>query len=532
MVVKRTSSFRSKNKENPFEKFANSKKKHEVVNRRVKGEDRNVGRARGKVCTAEIAPLINFVLRQLQFEKISSLQKLMPRKRVTLFLIGLILLHNYSDPDARRFGENNASLSLEEKMFLRFQQERVKKAKQSKFNLDAAEAPILTHKGQILGNSTLNDEWAESSDDENLGKDVVNQLHFGGGLVPSHRASDSVQNKTRADVLQDIVMKSKLYKLEKKEAKNAQEDQRELLDKAYTDLVQSASLEFKPTRRDRSEGNTEDADEYDKSLRVMAFESRVQPSDRTKTKEEIALSEYQKLAALEQERLKRMTPDYDEVGQRKRKFSTNDDCIEDFETNDIQDEPSVDSEDFESDSEDSSHADDDDDDDDDNEEVDEDQSEEDEDDDDEEEGEHPDLSFPSSNLSMPHSIECPQLLDDFKKLVNLYAGNAASFSVLLERILTWNSVHLPGAKVENEKKMAVFFEILVNYCIFRADSLPSSSTEDEVLPMVRRCVAFFSHPILARAPLVRHFPPRNRPFCCFPKLLSEEAAVAAREINQ
>ena len=32
--------------ENPFDKFANSKKKHEVINRRVKGEDRNVGKAR------------------------------------------------------------------------------------------------------------------------------------------------------------------------------------------------------------------------------------------------------------------------------------------------------------------------------------------------------------------------------------------------------------------------------------------------------------------------------------------------------
>jgi hypothetical protein len=35
--------------ENPFDKFSNAKKKHEVLNRRVKGEDRNVGRARGKV---------------------------------------------------------------------------------------------------------------------------------------------------------------------------------------------------------------------------------------------------------------------------------------------------------------------------------------------------------------------------------------------------------------------------------------------------------------------------------------------------
>jgi hypothetical protein len=35
--------------ENPFDKFANARKKHEVLNRRVKGEDRNMGRAREKV---------------------------------------------------------------------------------------------------------------------------------------------------------------------------------------------------------------------------------------------------------------------------------------------------------------------------------------------------------------------------------------------------------------------------------------------------------------------------------------------------
>lgn len=37
--------------ENPFDKFANARKKHEVLNRRVKGEDRNMGRAREKVST-------------------------------------------------------------------------------------------------------------------------------------------------------------------------------------------------------------------------------------------------------------------------------------------------------------------------------------------------------------------------------------------------------------------------------------------------------------------------------------------------
>jgi hypothetical protein len=45
---KKSNAFAAKKKEfeNPFDKFANARKKHEVLNRRVKGEDRNVGRAR------------------------------------------------------------------------------------------------------------------------------------------------------------------------------------------------------------------------------------------------------------------------------------------------------------------------------------------------------------------------------------------------------------------------------------------------------------------------------------------------------
>jgi hypothetical protein len=43
---KRREYLKKKEKENPFDKFANARKKHEVLNRRVKGEDRNVGRAR------------------------------------------------------------------------------------------------------------------------------------------------------------------------------------------------------------------------------------------------------------------------------------------------------------------------------------------------------------------------------------------------------------------------------------------------------------------------------------------------------
>lgn len=44
--------------ENPFDKFANAKKKHDVLNRRVKGEDRNVGRALAKAVSERKSKLI------------------------------------------------------------------------------------------------------------------------------------------------------------------------------------------------------------------------------------------------------------------------------------------------------------------------------------------------------------------------------------------------------------------------------------------------------------------------------------------
>ena len=51
--------------ENPFDKFANARKKHEVLNRKVKGEDRNVGRARAKVSLLHFPLLLNTLLNTL-----------------------------------------------------------------------------------------------------------------------------------------------------------------------------------------------------------------------------------------------------------------------------------------------------------------------------------------------------------------------------------------------------------------------------------------------------------------------------------
>ena len=291
--------------ENPFDRFANARKKHEVVNRRVKGEDRNVGRAHKKALEARKSRLV---------EDFQSTKK----------------SNSFAD---KRFGEADADLSLEDKMFLRFQKERVKKARNSSlFNLDGGQQDfVMTHKGQVLGeDNAADDDWRSDDDDDGggggngkLGKEVVNSLHFGGGLVPRRGGAGAgdegatagdgeLGRKTRLDALQEIVMKSKLHKMQKKEAKEEQETERDKLDKDFQSLVSSSMLEFRPTKRqrgydeDQGAGDNGEWDDYDASLRAMAYEAKARPSDRTKSAEELAVEARKKLEELEAARLRRM----------------------------------------------------------------------------------------------------------------------------------------------------------------------------------------------------------------------------------
>jgi nucleolar protein 14 len=88
----------------------------------------------------------------------------------------------------KRFGESDPTMSLEEKMFLRFQKEKIIKARKSgMYNLDekSDDEEVLTHKGQALGASNLTDADAFSDEEEDaaLGREIVDSLHFGGGFL-------------------------------------------------------------------------------------------------------------------------------------------------------------------------------------------------------------------------------------------------------------------------------------------------------------------------------------------------------------
>lgn len=164
----------------------------------------------------------------------------------------------------RRFGEDDANLSLEDKMLARFQKERLKSSRnRSIFNLDSSsnDSFILTHKGTILSGDNIadtddfSDADANEQNEENdaLGKDIVNSLHFGGGMVKRNSSSinepmasssiDKYGNHMTA--LQEIVAKSKLAKLQRKEMKQEQLEETEKLDSEFQSLLKESLVHFR-----------------------------------------------------------------------------------------------------------------------------------------------------------------------------------------------------------------------------------------------------------------------------------------------
>ena len=510
----------------------------------------------------------------------------------------------------KRFGESDPTMSLEEKMFMRFQKERVKNVRNSSaFNLESGggDTEVLTHRGQVLGNSNLEDnDWVSSDDDEaggKLNKEVVNSLHFGGGLQQKQRSNphedmEQLPGKERLDALQEIVMKSKLHKMQKKEAKEEQEDEREKLDKAYKELFSSSLLDFKPSekysRSDRSNNtnvtaSAESMDDYDMALKEMSYEAKLPASERTKTIEEIALEEQKRIEELEEARIKRMKAplkstkqheDEDEILEgksQKRKHRTDDEIVDDSfpvyenktkklnakeerkaaanEVNDeaykeyiMQDEEYSESEeevedDEEEDSGDEGSDQEEEDEDSDKEESDQEEGSGDEgsdqdeeevpsgdegdeweeavmsDNSDEEQEEEEEVKVKASsskvvsttstkkttttttkkttgssksgdsndevNLEMPHKIDCPPDLESFDELIEQYvrydttANTNIDMVALIDRILAWNNVNLPGAEgKENRNLMHNFLDVLLKHFMRVGDGLSSGISEE------------------------------------------------------
>ncbi|KAK9452236.1 nucleolar protein 14 [Limtongia smithiae] len=229
----------------------------------------------------------------------------------------------------RRFGENNPNMAPEEKMLERFTRERQMRSARSGsslFNLEDDDDDIygdstLTHFGQALA---LEDDYDAAGDEEEEGSDD------GGGFTRKRAREsddgsdagddDQERKKSKNEVMKEIIAKSKMYKHERQQAKDEDQDVIESLDGDMNDL-RSLLFRSDAALKKASVAEAERDTTYDANVREMVFDRRAKPSDRTKTEEELAEEKATELKELENQRLRRMRGEVDDEDEDDKKRS-------------------------------------------------------------------------------------------------------------------------------------------------------------------------------------------------------------------
>ncbi|MCJ1397008.1 nucleolar complex protein 14 [Xylographa trunciseda] len=246
----------------------------------------------------------------------------------------------------RRFGENDPTMTPEERAMERFVREKQSGGKKgSLFDLeDEADADegALTHLGQSLSF----DKVQETDDFDESGINPTNGSHADeegeqrsrkrrrlsdsdaqeNGLTSGQDENMLERPKTKQEVMKEVIAKSKFHKYERQKAKEDDDDLRAELDQGLADIYSllrdgkgqpkvsqgltapTTEYHINPDRaallngKDRSQADKE----YDERLRLMAFDARSKPTTRTKTEEEKLEEEAKRLKELEEKRLARM----------------------------------------------------------------------------------------------------------------------------------------------------------------------------------------------------------------------------------
>ncbi|XP_028761910.1 nucleolar protein 14-like [Neltuma alba] len=297
-------------KENPFETIW-SRRKFDIVGKKRKGEERRVGMARS---------------RGIEKRNKTLLKEYEQRGKSSVFV-------------DKRIGEKNEDLDEFGKAVLRSQREfqlRSKLNKKSKYNLsdgeeDDDEGLEIPERDDFEDEMVSDDDDAvETGETENNSSvvDINNNTRISG------EEGEPNKHKSKKEVMDEIISKSKFFKAQKAKEKEENEQLLEDLDQKFTALIQSKallslteprkmnslgalvnkSITIEPSNKDSLSGTQkidtpmeEKPDAYDKLVKELALEIRARPSDRTKTPEEIAQEERERLERLEEERQKRMT---------------------------------------------------------------------------------------------------------------------------------------------------------------------------------------------------------------------------------
>ncbi|KAH0013941.1 Nop14-like protein, partial [Aureobasidium melanogenum] len=237
----------------------------------------------------------------------------------------------------RRIGENDPTMTPEERALQRFAQEKMrKKGGASLFDLEADDdfqETALTHGGKALDldRDDFDMEGLEGSDDES-DRGLKRRRSSAGSeeddddeAMSDDEGQDPdkpARKKSKAEVMKEVIAKSKMHKYERQKAKEDDDELREELDQGLQEMLSllrgvkpppkaekpTMDAGMNPERLAMLQGKSrEEAErEYDVRLRQMAMDKRAAPTTRTKTEEEQAIEEAYRLKELESSRLRRM----------------------------------------------------------------------------------------------------------------------------------------------------------------------------------------------------------------------------------
>ncbi|KAI5926831.1 nucleolar protein 14 [Camillea tinctor] len=220
----------------------------------------------------------------------------------------------------RRFGENDPTMDPQEKMLQRFVHEKRSHKKNSLFDLEDEPSEGLTHMGKSLFDSSeMMDDFNEkdlSAGSDEGSDDEGRPLKRAHPMNPEDQEEDQPERKkSRQEVMSELIAKSKFYKAQRQQAKEEDDDLREELDQELSELRGLLFNNSKGAKDDKVDGITSEPAlsgkdkmerDYDLRLRQLAQDRRGQAAERTKTDEEKAQENVQKLKELEERRLRRM----------------------------------------------------------------------------------------------------------------------------------------------------------------------------------------------------------------------------------
>ena len=224
----------------------------------------------------------------------------------------------------RRFGEGDSSLNEEDKALERFAREKQRSHKKiSMFDLEEDDEPVeaLTHGGKALAfddedehDDFDEDDLGNESDVSERGMQRLKRLRAMADADGEGEDGQPERKKTKKEVMEEVIAKSKLHKMERQAAKEDDDDLRAALDKELPDLQkllfsrragagqETVGLSTSIAGVDREKFDRD----FDVQIKKLAQDKRAQPSDRTKTDEEKAEEDSKKLKDLEDKRQRRM----------------------------------------------------------------------------------------------------------------------------------------------------------------------------------------------------------------------------------